>query len=96
MTQFSNLILGDLTPSSYRDALRRMRALKGDPSTPLIDSVEVSVRWQIDYVRLQYEDPTLLQSLEQSTEENAGVTVIPIDVWQSMFDRGLIIDMEAS
>ena len=96
MSQFSNLNTASLTPASFKDSLRKMRTLKNDPPTPLIDCMEVNTRWQIDYVRLQQEDSALLQSLEQSTKENASVTVIPVDVWQSMFDRGLILDTKVS
>ena len=89
MDQFDNRHTASLSPTSFRAALYAMRALRDSP-LPIYDVI-VSQRWDVNWERLTVENPALAEFIQQSQEENGGDIDLPLDVYEDMISKGLLV-----
>ena len=90
MDQFDNRHTESLNPTSFRAALHAMRALRDFPSA-VYDSLPLDKRWEINWQRLAVENPALAEYIQQSQEENGGDIDLPLDVYEDMLSKGLLV-----
>lgn len=79
-----------LTPESFRAALQEIRAMRDSP-IPHSDHLYLSDDWVLDWVGLHKDDSVLFDSLMQSTSENAGKCIMPIEVYDDLVSRGYLV-----
>ena len=89
MDQFDNRHAESLSPTSFRAALHAMRALRDSP-LPIYDAI-MSQRWDVNWERLTVENPALAEYIQQSQEENGGDIDLPLDVYEDMISKGLLV-----
>ena len=77
------------SPASFRAEMQRLRALQDNP-VPRIDRLFLADDWVLDWDGLRDEDPHLFASMMESTSDNDGQCVTPVEVWQSLVDRGYL------
>mgnify|MGYP001607005571 CR=1 FL=1 len=89
MEKCDNRHTESLSPTSFRAALHAMRALRDFPSA-VYDTI-VSQRWDVNWERLTVENPALAEYIQQSQEENGGDIDLPLDVYEDMISKGLLV-----
>ena len=90
MDQFDNRHTESLSPTSFRAALHAMRAMRDFPAAAY-DSLFLDPRWKINLERLIVENPALAEFIQQSQEENGGDIDLPLDVYEDMISKGLLV-----
>lgn len=90
MSHFSNRTTDTLSPTTFREALQRMCALRDTPVS-VIDRLYIDRPYWLDMQRIIAEDPALATAIAQSQQENAGEIVMPPDVYERMFERGFMV-----
>ena len=91
MSEYDNLPTEPFTPTGFRDAIQRLRAMRDTPQPLLPDSLFLGDDWILDWDGLRKDDPQLFASMMQSTSENNGQCIMPVEVWQSLVERGYLM-----
>ena len=78
MNHFSNKVANPptLTPTSYREARQRLRAMRDEPVPEIDTATWIDPCLRFDFARLEQEDPAFAKSLLESQAENNGEFVL--------------------
>ena len=93
MAEHDNLHVEPLTSASFRDAIQYMRALRDNPQPIIADRLFLAEEddWILDWDGLREDDPNLFAAMMQSMSENNGECIVPVDVLESLVDRGYFV-----
>ena len=92
MNHFSNKVANPptLTPTSYREARQRLRAMRDEPVPEIDTATWIDPCLRFDFARLEQEDPAFAKSLLESQAENNGEFVLAPAIEKDLMRRGYI------
>ena len=90
MSHSNNTDSAPLSPTTFREALREMRAMRTMP-VPVCDRLYLNSNLGLDWERLVLEVPGVAQSIRLSQAQNNGEVILPPAVYHDLLTRGLLV-----
>ena len=87
---FDNLHTTPLSPTSFREALLKMRGLREMPA-PVYDYLVLNPHLQFDMTGIALEAPEIAQAIRLSQKENNGKVILPLSLYNDLLNRGLLV-----